>query len=319
MPTSEKISAPELAVVIPVYNRAELVKRTLQSVLDQSVLPGRLVLVDNHSTDSSLSVLRQWAEANNGLGGMQVIVTEEPTPGAAAARNAGLALVEEPWVMHFDSDDTMLPSHISRAVEAIRNRPQAQIVGWDVVEIHADGRRRVLPFYSSDCLFHCVMHGMMASLRYAARTSLVRTAGGWNPQMLTWDDVELGLRMLTAMPAAGEVAKVEGEPTVCVYVQTESITGTSFSQRADHIERALEAMTRTLAPEQRWLTRLRSAILCGHYRREGAHSRAQALMKRTLAAEPSLRGRLLLKFAAAYTAAGGRGAARLVRPLYPHA
>ena len=308
--------AAEIAVVMPVYNRQELVKRTLQSIADQETLPGHLILVDNNSSDSTPDVLTDWAYANNGKRGMRVSVLKETTPGAAAARNAGLAHVTEPWVMHFDSDDAMLPSHISRVAAAIAAHPRAHIIGWDVKEVSLGGTAKILPFEPTDCIYHCVMHGMMASQRYAARTSLLSAAGGWDPDMRIWNDVELGLRMLLALPQSAEIAKVSGTPAVVVYCQQESITGTAFSLRAPEIENAIAAMEHTLPPHSRWMTRLRSSILAGHYRREGRQDLARALQHRTLAAEPSARRRLLLRLAHAYTSAGGRGAARLLRPLF---
>ncbi|MGN0223934.1 MAG: glycosyltransferase family 2 protein, partial [Muribaculaceae bacterium] len=53
----------ELTIVIPVYNRATIVERTLASVAAQTLRPLSVVLVDNNSTDGTLSVLQRWAEA----------------------------------------------------------------------------------------------------------------------------------------------------------------------------------------------------------------------------------------------------------------
>lgn len=50
----------ELTIVIPVYNRAGIVGRTLESVQRQTLRPLRVVLVDNNSTDATPEVLRAW-------------------------------------------------------------------------------------------------------------------------------------------------------------------------------------------------------------------------------------------------------------------
>lgn len=309
-------AAAAIAVVIPVYNRADLVKRTLQSIAAQQVLPCQVVLVDNNSTDSTLAVLREWAAANDGRCGMRVTVVSEPRRGAAAARNAGLSHVEAEWVMHFDSDDVMLPGHVSRAAAAIEAHPEAQVIGWDVTLHRLNGNTKTLVFSDKDCLFHCIMHGTMASARYIARTALVRAAGGWDPSISLWDDVELGVRILMALSPAGRVVKLRGPHTVEVYAQAQSITGTSFSSRAEAVDLALERMSRSLPPEERWIVRLRAAIIAGNYTREGRGDLRSALMQRTLAAEPCRWRRILLRSACAYTAAGAPGAARIFRCVF---
>ena len=78
-----------ISVVIPVWNRAGMVGRTLESLAAQTVWPDRVVLVDNDSTDDTARVLRQWA-----MGRKDVEVVCERVPGAAAARNCGLAAVD---------------------------------------------------------------------------------------------------------------------------------------------------------------------------------------------------------------------------------
>lgn len=102
------MSNPLLTVVIPVYNRANLVKDTLQSLADQTLQVFDVVLVDNNSTDNSLAVLQQWADEHSSHD-RRITVLSEAKRGACAARNRGASEVKTPWVMFFDSDDLMDP------------------------------------------------------------------------------------------------------------------------------------------------------------------------------------------------------------------
>ncbi|MDE6528594.1 MAG: glycosyltransferase family 2 protein, partial [Muribaculaceae bacterium] len=98
-----------ITIVVPVYNRAGIVERTLESIRQQSHRPLSVVLVDNNSTDNTPHVLRKWkseVEAPD----MQVTIVDEPVAGAPAARNRGLGLTTTPYVMFFDSDDIMTPT-----------------------------------------------------------------------------------------------------------------------------------------------------------------------------------------------------------------
>ena len=95
-----------VSIVIPVYNRAEMVKATLESVRRQTHRPLHLVLVDNNSSDDSLQVLQDFKEKNE-TPDFKIDVLEEKKQGASIARNTGATVARADWLMFFDSDDTM--------------------------------------------------------------------------------------------------------------------------------------------------------------------------------------------------------------------
>src|SRR5688572_20285417 len=93
--------AAQVTVVIPTYNRAADLERTLHSLAAQTVARDlRVVVVDNSSTDGTGDVVGRIAAE---WGGRLGYVRKEPK-GPASARNAGLALVRTPFVAFIDSD-----------------------------------------------------------------------------------------------------------------------------------------------------------------------------------------------------------------------
>lgn len=300
-----------VTIVIPVYNREHLVGRTLDSVAAQTV-QCPVVLVDNGSADGSRDVLDEWAAARRAHG-HDVTVVEEFTPGAAAARNRGLAEVTTPWVMFFDSDDVMLPRHVERFVETVKRHPEAEIVGWDVDLVRCNGRRETHRFYSRDIIFHNIFNGNFATLRYAVRSDLFRRVGAWNPSVRGWDDIEVGMRLAVMHPS---VVKVSGDATVCVYEQAESITGTDFSSSASRWEYALDRCEETLRSHgherDAALIDLRRAVLAALYARENSPE-AERLLNSLLPKKSGLRRRVLLLTAYHYTRHGGRGIHHILR------
>jgi len=305
-------SSIEMTIVIPVHNRAGIIGRTLKSVAAQSHRPLRVILVDNNSTDGTLQVLRQW-KRDNETPRFVVDIFSEPSPGATAARNRGLKEVSSKYTMFFDSDDTMRPTHVSRAVEALNAASSPTIVGWDVNIIPLEGPGFSKPFYASDAMWHCIMHGSMGTQRYAAHTCLFREAGAWNPLVMGWNDIELGLRLLQLNPV---IKKLPGI-TVDIFRQRDSITGTDFSSTPAKWEHALDVMESNLATNRhKRYIRLRRALLAGDYSREGAVSESHRLLRATLTSEPSPFHRAIYRIAHRYVALGGRGAARLLRPLF---
>lgn len=302
------MTTPRLTIVIPAHNREQVLQRTLDSVAAQELRPLSVLLVDNGSSDSTLTVMRKWAASDHGL---DVRVLQESKPGAAAARNRGLSEVRTEWTMFFDSDDTMRYDHCKRALEAADG---VDLVGWNVLMHFDDGNSAVKKFYCSDVQYHSLFHGSTATLRYMARTDLFRRAGGWNDSVRYWDDIELGARLLELNPRMRHAGK---ELTVDVFASAHSITGTRYSDRVDVASMALKHIGRTLGPDRAAYIGLKTAILAGDCRREGAVVAARELMESVSRTTPSRFMRMLLRAAYLYQASGGRATARILRTFMP--
>ncbi|MDE6269430.1 MAG: glycosyltransferase family 2 protein [Muribaculaceae bacterium] len=300
---AEKLSKG-LTVVVPVYNRASIVGRMLHSIEKQTLRPLSVILVDNGSSDGTIDELRKW-QLRVGKD-LDVNIISETTPGAAAARNAGLRLVKTDWTMFFDSDDEMATDHCERAMSDVEGY---DIVGWDTEHITTDGSRHIKPFYVEDAQYHNLMHGSFATQRYMARTELFRNAGGWDKDVRYWDDIELGARLLTKHP---RMKKNDGAPRVFVYENENSISGTLYSNRPEGAALALARMEATLGPDRQIWVKLKHAIFAADCTREGSDEGKRVLCQ-LLNNEKTLRGRLLIRGIYIYRRLGGRGGARLVR------
>lgn len=265
-----------ITIVIPAYNRAHTLPRTLASIEMQSVAPAKVVLVDNSSSDSTLSLMLDWAAKPHPF---EVTVVAEQKRGACAARNRGLQEVETEFVMFFDSDDEMLADHVSDFSAAISRNPQADIFGRDIIAESIGGKRKRLYFTSNDTIFNHLFRGCLSTQRIVARTDLVRKVGGWNEKLAVWNDFELGVRLLLA---TDRLVKLSGTPTVITYQQAESITGTSFSAKAGLWEMSLdriEAVFRDAGqPDMiKWID-CRRMILAAEYENEGRKDLAKSLL-----------------------------------------
>jgi len=92
-----------ISVVIPAYNRADMVQRALTSVSAQTAPPREVIVVDDCSTDATGAVATE-------LGAR--VVRHEVNRGEGAARNTGLEHATQPWIALLDSDDQWLPGHL---------------------------------------------------------------------------------------------------------------------------------------------------------------------------------------------------------------
>lgn len=93
---------PEISVIIPVYNRARLIGDTIRSLLAQTLPPIEIIVVDDGSTDETVSVAERF--------GASVKVLKKTRNGPSAARNMGFAESRGQVIHFFDSDDIAVPN-----------------------------------------------------------------------------------------------------------------------------------------------------------------------------------------------------------------
>ena len=110
-------SAPGLvSIVVTSYNHAEFLPKRIESLLAQSYRPIEIIVVDDASSDDSLSVLRRW-ESNP----LVRIFPSEKNSGVAAACNRGAALASGEYLMFAECDDYDRPEHVARLVAALKS------------------------------------------------------------------------------------------------------------------------------------------------------------------------------------------------------
>ncbi|MFC5677301.1 glycosyltransferase family 2 protein [Aeromicrobium endophyticum] len=107
--------SPLLSVVVPVYNAADLIEESLQSVLDQQYRNIEIVVVDDGSTDDSLAVVRAFAERHP-----EVTVLSQPNGGVGVARRTGTEAATGEYLTYVDSDDTVTRTGIQVAMDGLR-------------------------------------------------------------------------------------------------------------------------------------------------------------------------------------------------------
>lgn len=101
-----------VSVIIPTYNRANLVCRAVESALGQTFKNKEIVVVDDGSTDETQAKLKCY--------GSQIRVITQANRGAAAARNRGIESSAGGIVTFLDSDDSWLPTKLARQVSLLR-------------------------------------------------------------------------------------------------------------------------------------------------------------------------------------------------------
>jgi glycosyltransferase involved in cell wall biosynthesis len=112
---------PDVSVVVPTWNRADVLAASVQSLLAQDGPALEVVIVDDGSTDDTAATIGRLADS-------RVRYLPQPHRGIAAARNTGIAAVRAPYVAFHDSDDVALAGRLAVPVGYLRDHPDVDLV-----------------------------------------------------------------------------------------------------------------------------------------------------------------------------------------------
>lgn len=104
---------PLVSVIVPVYNLEIPVARCLESLIKQTYRKIEIIVVDDGSTDCSLTVCRKYAARD-----CRIVVFSKENGGVSSARNYGIDKSNGELVVFVDSDDFVLPDYINNIVNA---------------------------------------------------------------------------------------------------------------------------------------------------------------------------------------------------------
>jgi glycosyltransferase involved in cell wall biosynthesis len=179
---------PKFSVVVPTYNRSEMLPRAIHSVLAQSVTDFELIVVDDGSSDNTESVAKSITDH-------RLRYVRQENRGLSAARNFGVAHAKGQWVTFLDDDDQALTNwleNFSRETTA----PDAGVVCCAFIAVDEEGHptktvspRQLGPAYENQV-------GLFLAGTFTVRRDLFDAVHGYTPGLSSTHGTELGLRLV---------------------------------------------------------------------------------------------------------------------------
>ena len=181
-------TAPDVSVVVPVRNGADVIGDCLDGIAaQQEAPPFEVVVVDNGSTDGTAAIVRGHPLEPRAVG--------EATPGSYAARNAGIAATTGRIVAFTDADCRPEPTWLAAAVAAID--AGAELVGGRVIMTRSDTPSVVERYDSAVYLRQedlVTQHGWAVTANLVVRRSVLDEVGWFDPSLPSGGDREFCLR-----------------------------------------------------------------------------------------------------------------------------
>ncbi|MGV0752709.1 glycosyltransferase family 2 protein [Empedobacter brevis] len=108
---------PLVSIIIPTYNRSDLIGETLDSIIAQTYQNWECIVVDDGSTDNTEEVLSFYTQRDNRISYHQR--PKKYKPGGNGARNYGFDISKGEYINWFDSDDVMMNDKVERQIESL--------------------------------------------------------------------------------------------------------------------------------------------------------------------------------------------------------
>lgn len=123
----------KISVIIPVYNAEKTIRRCLESIMSSEYEEYEVILIDDGSTDNSVSIISEYANRNR-----RIKIFTQPNSGPSAARNKGLTLAEGEIIAFVDSDDYVRSDYLDQLVKAFKEQ-KADVVFFEFHRVASDG------------------------------------------------------------------------------------------------------------------------------------------------------------------------------------
>lgn len=123
----------KLSIIVPVYNTEEFLPACLDSVIYSELNDYEIIVVNDGSTDSSLSIALRYAENYPGL----IKLIDKKNGGLGDARNAGIDAAEGEFLLFLDSDDKLAPTALSEIMDSLNE--DFDILIFDLQQVNIDG------------------------------------------------------------------------------------------------------------------------------------------------------------------------------------
>ena len=184
-----------ISVIIPVYNRCNLIDRAIKSVLEQTRRPDEIIVIDDGSTDGTDMIIKKNYP--------DIILLQQKNRGVSCARNNGIKNAKGTWITLLDSDDEWLPEKLEKQLLALQHNSNNKICHTDEVWIR--NGVRVNPMkkhrkYGGNIYKFCLPLCVMSPSSIMIHKDIFKDVGLFDENLPVCEDYDLWLRICSRYP-----------------------------------------------------------------------------------------------------------------------
>ena len=190
-----------ISVIIPTFNRAALIRRALNSVINQTEKDLEIIVVDNNSTDNTQEIIE------NEFPGVRLL--QHPIKGVSSARNRGIMESSREWVAFLDSDDEWHKEKISAQLNVIKCNPCIRLIHTDEIWIRNGkyvNQKKKHKKLGGLIFNHCLPLCCISPSSVVINKGIFKDYGFFNEELEVCEDYDMWLRV-TAFEAVHYIPK----------------------------------------------------------------------------------------------------------------
>ena len=189
-----------MSIIIPTYNRANVLVEAMDSVFHQTYRPIELIVVDDGSVDKTLEAVLQWEKTHvTDAKDFRVKYIYQENGGAPSARNQGIMASCGQFLQFLDSDDLLHPDNVNRIVDTFKETSCDYVItGFD--RFCSKCNKTIyshIPNTSADpLLLLCKNRLYTNGLQYGWKRDFIREVGPWDTGLIVFQDYDFIIRAI---------------------------------------------------------------------------------------------------------------------------
>jgi len=191
------IEPVSVSVIIPAFNAADTLARSVASVLLQQVASLEIIIIDDGSTDKTFSHACEMAESNPAIRVVRLICNG----GVSAARNAGIHAARGQFLAFLDADDVWLEGKLHKQLAEIQRDPTITLVSCNSIfvtesgEFLKEGHVNRPPVEGDQSWKTLLVYNFLPTPTVLTYRHLVLELGGFDEQLPVGEDLDLWIRL----------------------------------------------------------------------------------------------------------------------------
>ena len=184
-----------ISVVIPTYNRRQTIGRSIDSVLNQTLFPSEIIVVDDGSTDGTSDYIQSNFPS--------IRLLQQPNKGVSSARNMGIRSSNSDWVALLDSDDEWFPQKLEKQVMTLSQSPDIKFCHTEEIWIRNGVRVNQMKKhqkYGGHIFYKCLDMCRISPSSVLFHQSILDDVGYFDKDLKVCEDYDLWLRITAKFP-----------------------------------------------------------------------------------------------------------------------
>lgn len=184
---------PQISVIMPAYNAAKFISKSIESILSQTYKDFELIILNDASTDNTLEIIEKYAKDDPRI---RVIKNKENLY-IAANRNKGIKNATGKYIVWQDADDIAYPTRLEELYKFMEQNPKVGICGTYLEVFDETGQTHIREYLTSDKELRARIFRYSPVSQPAAiiRSECFKKVGDYNLDMPPAEDIEMSFRI----------------------------------------------------------------------------------------------------------------------------